>query len=186
MGLPGREVLGGLPVTGLGSVSGSGSRFGAALVLMLASSCGVRADPELTDGPRQPRFVLQGACAPSSVGTLISVDSRDSTCVRSISQPTLVATAAQFDELFDSACAKPEIDFSVNRVLVVPARGATEWFVFPHFVTARSDALEVGLVIRPQGALPPDQLLLLPLTPDAVELRWCRSACVENCDVAIP
>ncbi|MDP1823481.1 MAG: hypothetical protein Q8L48_09570 [Archangium sp.] len=120
------------------------------------------------------------------MGTLLGVDSRDSTCVRSLSQPTLVASAAEYDALFDSSCPKPEIDFSVNRVLVVPARGATEWFVFPNFVTARSDALEVGLVIRPQGALPPDALLLLPLTPGAVELRWCRSVCVENCDVAIP
>lgn len=158
----------------------------ALVVLLMLGGCGARATTELIDGPRQPRLVLQGACAPSSVGTLLPVDSRDSTCVRSLAQPTLVANAGEYDALFDSTCTKPEIDFSVNRVLVVPARGATEWFVFPHFVTARSDALEVGLVIRPQGALPPDQLLLLPLTPGAAELRWCRSVCVENCDVAIP
>ena len=139
-----------------------------------------------TNGPRSPQFALQGSCAPSAVSTTRSIDQRTSTCVRPLTAPTLIETAADFDALFDVNCEKPNIDFSVTRVLIVPARGAQEWFVFPNFVGERSDALEVGLVTRPQGAPPPDTLLLLPVSPATVELRWCHSVCIKNCDVAIP
>ena len=136
--------------------------------------------------PRQPRLVLQGDCAPSVNSAVSSMTTFESQCVRSLSAPTLVDTAADFAALFDVNCQAPAVDFTSSRVLVVPARGASEWFVFPNFVMARSDALEVGLVIRPQGALPPDSIVVLPRTPSAVELRWCHSVCVENCDLAIP
>ncbi len=103
-----------------------------------------------------------------------------------ISAPRLIQNAPDFDALFDSNCEKPTVDFATNRVLIVPARGASEWFVFTNFVNVRSDGLEVGLVIRPQGALPPDSIVVLPNDPGRVELRWCRSVCVKNCDVAFP
>ncbi len=98
----------------------------------------------------------------------------------------MIDTAEQFDALFEAICAKPPVDFTVNSVLVVPAQGASEWFVFTNFVNERNDALEIGLVIRPQGAPPPDSLVVLPRSPGAVELRWCRSVCIKNCDLAIP
>jgi hypothetical protein len=152
------------------------------------TACGAPGTTQVLEqnGPRAPRFVLQGQCAPSAVSAAATVEERTSTCVKQLGAPTLVDTAADFDALFDATCEKPAIDFTQHRVLVVPARGANEWFVFPNFLNARTDALEVGLVIRPQGAQPPDALVLLPRTPEAVELRWCHSVCVENCDVAIP
>lgn len=103
-----------------------------------------------------------------------------------ISAPRLIQTSQDYDAIFPANCEKPSVDFTMNRVLIVPARGASEWFVFTNFVTARSDGLEVGLVIRPQGSLPPDSIVVLPNDPGPVELRWCRSVCVKNCDVAIP
>ena len=158
------------------------------LGLWVLAACGAPGTTKVLEqnGPRSPRFVLQGQCAPSAVSSSTLVDARQSTCVRPLTAPTLVQTAADFDALFDVNCAKPAIDFSQHRVLIIPARGASEWFVFPNFVNVRSEAMEVGLVIRPQGAPPPDSMVLLPLTPAALELRWCRSVCVENCDVAIP
>jgi hypothetical protein len=167
-------LRGGLPVT----------RW--ALAFLLLGCGGAGTTRLLQEGPRQPRLVLQGSCAPSVNSGLASMTTFTSQCVRSLNAPTLIDTAADFDALFELNCQQPAVDFATSRVLVVPARGATEWFVFPNFVMARSDALEVGLVIRPQGALPPDSLVVLPRTPEAVELRWCRSVCVENCDVAIP
>lgn len=156
-------------------------------LLVLLAACGPSRDVTEQTGPRVPRLVLQGACAPSSVSTAVAPPTYTSSCIRPLSAPTLLDTAAQFDGLFDVNCSdKPNIDFALHRVLVVPARGASEWFVFPNFVGERSAALEVGLVIRPQGIPPPDSLLVLPRTPGPVELRWCRSVCVENCDVAIP
>lgn len=156
-------------------------------MLLCLSGCGPGvSDLELQNGPRQPRLVLQGDCAPSTAGTLLQVESREARCLSPLNAPQLVETQAAYDALFDQDCEKPEVDFASKRVLVVPARGASEWFVFPNFVTQRFDALEVGLVIRPQGALPPDALVFLPRTPAAVELHWCRSVCVENCDVALP
>lgn len=159
-----------------------------ALGLWALAACGAPGTTKFLEqkGPRSPRFVLQGPCAPSAVSSSTPVDARQSTCVRSLPAPTLVQTAASFDALFDVNCEKPAIDFSQRRVLIIPARGASESFVFPNFISERSDAIEVGLVIRPQGAPPPDSMVLLPLTPAALELRWCRSVCVENCDVAIP
>ena len=157
-------------------------------MLLSLSGCGAPGRIELMEdpGPRSPQFSLQGSCAPSSVSTARALNQLTSSCVRPLSAPALIETAADFDALFDVNCDKPSIDFSVTRVLIVPARGAQEWFVFPNFVGERSDALEVGLVTRPQGALPPDTLVLLPQTPSRVELRWCHSVCVKNCDVAIP
>ncbi len=156
------------------------------LFLVLAA-CGPRsAEVVQQDGPRTPRLVLEGQCAPSTVSTPVTVTTHTSSCIRSLNEPTLLDTAFDLDGLFHATCDKPAIDFRVNRVLVVPARGASQWFVFQGFVGERSDALEVGLVIRPQGSLPPDSLVVLPRTPGAVELRWCRTVCVENCDVALP
>ena len=175
MDLPSRPVRGGLSVT----------RWAAVLLLL---GCGGPGTTRLLeqDGPRQPRFELQGACAPSVNSAVASMTTFPSRCVRSLAAPALIDTAADFEALFDVNCQAPAVDFATHRVLVVPARGATEWFVFPNFVMARSDAIEVGLVIRPQGALPPDSIVVLPLTPSPLELRWCHSVCVENCDVAIP
>jgi hypothetical protein len=156
------------------------------VVLAVSSACGARVTDFENQGPRSPRFVLEGQCAPSSVSTPVQVASFQSSCLGSLSAPRLIEEVAQFDGLFDVNCQKPEIDFAANRALIVPARGASEWFVFTNFVNERSDALEIGLVIRPQGALPPDSIVVLPRSPGSVELRWCRSVCVENCDVAIP
>lgn len=158
-------------------------------LFLLLAACGPARTGEIAEqtGPRTPRLVLQGACAPSSVSTAVAALTSTSACIRPLTAPTLLDAADQLDALFDVNCSdKPPIDFASHRVLVVPARGASEWFVFPNFVGERGDALEVGLVIRPQGIPPPDSLLVLPRTPGAVELRWCRSVCVENCDVAIP
>ena len=155
-------------------------------VLALLSCGAPTVVQDLNEGPRTPRFVLQGECAPSARGTPLTVDGFQSTCINSVSAPGLLDTAEQYDALFPPTCFKPEVDFTTNRLLLVPARGASEWFVFTNFVNERSDALEIGLVIRPQGALPPDSFVVLPRSPGAVELRWCRSVCVENCDVAIP
>ena len=158
------------------------------LLLMLLAGCGAPSgDLVRHEGPRTPQFSLQGECAPSTVSTPVTVATFTSSCVRSLAEPTLLDTAAELDALFEGSCGdKPNVDFRERRVLVVPARGASEWFVFPSFVGERSDALEVGLVIRPQGALPPDALVVLPRVAVPVELRWCRSVCVKNCDVAIP
>lgn len=158
------------------------------LLLVLLAGCGApTGDLVQNEGPRSPQFVLQGECAPSTASTPVSVRRFSSSCIKSLGEPTLVDTAFDLEALFDVTCSdKPNIDFFVSRVLVVPARGASQWFVFPNFVGERSDALEVGLVIRPQGSLPPDALVVLPRTPGPVELRWCRSVCVKNCDVAIP
>lgn len=175
MGLPRRALRGGLPVT----------RW----LFLLLAACGAGRTTDVVEktGPRSPRFVLRGECAPSTVGAPVAVVTFTSSCMRALASPTLLDSAEQLDGLFDVTCSdKPNIDFGLKRVLVVPARGAAEWFVFPSFVGERSDALEVGLVIRPQGSLPPDALVVLPRTPGTVELRWCRSVCVENCDVAIP
>lgn len=155
-------------------------------VLVLLSCGAPTVVLDQNEGPRQPRFVLHGECAPSTRSTSLTVTSTQSTCINSLNAPTLIDTAEQYDALFDQNCFKPPVDFTANRVLVVPARGASEWFVFTNFVNERSDALEIGLVIRPQGALPPDSLVVLPRSPGPVELRWCRSVCVEHCDVAIP
>lgn len=156
-------------------------------LLWCLGACGLPAqNEELFTGARAPRLVLQGDCAPSSVSSELTVTSFQSQCVVSLSAPRLVDEEAEFDALFDANCEKPSVDFVANRVLVVPARGAREWFVFTNFVNVRSDALEVGLVIRPQGAPPPDTLVVLPRNPGPVELRWCRSVCVENCDVPLP
>jgi hypothetical protein len=167
-------VLGGVPVKRI-------------FVLMLLAGCGAPAVVDLNEGgPRSPEFALQGDCAPSAVSSPVQVTSFSSTCLNMISAPRLIQNAADYDALFDSNCEKPAIDFSMHRALIVPARGASEWFVFTNFVNARSDGLEVGLVIRPQGALPPDSIVVLPNEPGRVELRWCRSVCVKNCDVPIP
>ena len=156
------------------------------LVLFLIG-CGAPARTDLLNtGQRFPRFELQGQCAPSTVSTALTVDERSSTCVHSLSAPTLIETQADFDALFDTTCEKPSVDFAAKRVLMLPARGSQDWFVFPNFLGERTDALEVGLVTRPQGFPPPDSFLLLPRTPATVELRWCHSVCVENCDVPIP
>lgn len=157
-------------------------------VALLLAGCGGAGTTRLLEdtGPRQPRLVLQGDCAPSINSATAAMTTFQSQCMRSLGAPTLIDTAADFGALFDVNCQAPAVDFATSRVLVVPARGASEWFVFPNFVMARSDALEVGLVIRPQGALPPDSIVVLPRTPSPVELRWCHSVCVENCDVAIP
>lgn len=155
-------------------------------LLLLLAGCGAPSVVLQEDAARYPELVLQGECAPSTVSTALTLSSIESRCLRSLSAPTLIDEVAGFDALFDSSCEKPAVDFAVNRVLVVPARGAREWFVFTNFVNERSDALEIGLVTRPQGALPPDTLLVLPREPARVELRWCRSVCVKNCDVAIP
>ena len=158
------------------------------LLLILLAGCGARTgDLVQNEGPRSPQFALQGECAPSTASTPVSVRTFSSSCIKPLGEPTLLDTAFDLDSLFDVTCSdKPNVDFSVSRVLVVPARGASQWFVFPNFVGERSDALEVGLVIRPQGSLPPDALVVLPRVPGPVELRWCRSVCVKNCDVAIP
>lgn len=160
------------------------SRWSPLLLLLLA--CGGPGTRLEDTTLRQPRFALQGVCAPSANSTPATLTSFSSSCVRPLSTPTLVESAAEFEALFDVSCERPAVNFAVDRVLVVPARGAAEWFVFPQFVAVRSDALEVGLLIRPQGALPPDAVVVLPRTPAGVELRWCRSVCVENCDVPIP
>ena len=155
--------------------------------LLCLSACGPPVQDEtLVTGERLPKLVLQGDCAPSTVSSALTVTSFQSQCLSSLNAPRLIDAPAEFDALFDANCEKPEVDFAMNRVLVVPARGAREWFVFTNFVNQRSDALEVGLVVRPQGALPPDTLLVLPKSPEPVELRWCRSVCVQNCDVPIP
>ena len=155
--------------------------------LLCLCACGVPVQNEdiLTEN-RVPRLVLQGDCAPSTVSSRLTVTSFQSQCLVSLSAPRLVDEQSEFDALFEANCTKPSVDFAEERVLVVPARGAPEWFVFTNFINQRSDALEVGLVIRPQGALPPDTLVVLPRSPGPVELRWCRSVCVENCDVPIP
>ena len=155
--------------------------------LLCLSACGGPAQVEdLSTLERFPRLVLQGDCAPSAVSSALSATSFQSRCLVSMKAPQLVDAQGEFDALFEADCEKPLVDFAAQRVLVVPARGASEWFVFTNFVNQRSDALEVGLVIRPQGALPPDTLVVLPRNPGPVELRWCRSVCVENCDVPIP
>jgi len=157
------------------------------LLALALLSCGASTTLDKNEGgPRSPRFVLEGDCAPSARSTPVTVSGFQSSCLATLNAPRLFDTAAQFDALFDQNCFKPEVDFNVNRALVVPARGASEWFVFTNFVNERSDGLEIGLVIRPQGSLPPDSIVVLPKNPGAVELRWCRSVCVENCDVAIP
>ena len=157
-----------------------------ALCALLMAGCGAAPVDLSENGPRRPEFVLQGDCAPSTVSNPVQVTGFQSTCMSAGNAPRLITSAQDYDALFDSVCEKPAVDFSLNRVLIVPARGASEWFVFTNFVNARADGLEIGLVIRPQGALPPDSIAVLPLEPAAVELRWCRSVCVKNCDVAIP
>jgi hypothetical protein len=141
---------------------------------------------QVEESPRRPQFRLEGDCAPSAVSNPVQVTSFQSSCLEMVSAPRLLSTAEEYDAIFPAGCEKPVVDFSARRVLVVPARGASEWFVFTNFVNARADGLEVGLVIRPQGIPPPDSLVVLPLEPGSVELRWCHSVCVKNCDVAIP
>ncbi|MFT3711536.1 MAG: hypothetical protein QM817_28200 [Archangium sp.] len=139
-----------------------------------------------------PEFRLDGACSPSSVSRAVTVDSRETSCLRGTPPPTLVETQEQLDQLLVPNCVTTQlsdqaaIDFSTHRALVISSRGADEWFLFPNFVQERSDAVEVGLVIRPQGFPPPDHVLVLPKNGLPIELRWCRSVCVAWCDQAIP
>lgn len=148
------------------------------VALLWWCACGTPGEHTLVEnGPRSPRFVLQGDCAPSTRSTLLTLDARASQCASSFTAPTLIN---------DETNCRDDVDFSQQRAVVVPARGAREWFVFANFVAERSDAIELGLVIRPQGALPPDTLVVLPRDDRPVELRWCRSVCVQNCDVPLP
>lgn len=112
---------------------------------------------------------------------MLTLDARALQCASSLAVPTLIA-----DEGVQSSTCRFDVDFSTQRAVVVPARGAPQWFVFANFVAERSDSIELGLLIRPQGALPPDTLVVLPRDDRPVELRWCRSVCVENCDVPLP
>jgi hypothetical protein len=102
--------------------------------------------------------------------------------------PTLLESEAELAQVLGQGCfaSTLNVDFTSQRALFVAARGASEWFVQTNFVHERDDAVEVGLVIRPQGAPPPDVLLLLPRNGKPVELRWCRSVCVARCDQALP
>jgi hypothetical protein len=153
--------------------------------LLLLVGCGAAPGRNVDLAQEGPRFVLQGQCAPSATSTPVVLETITSTCMRSLDAPTLIETQAEFDALFAANCEQPSVDFRARRVLMVPSRGASEWFVFPQFVQRRDDALEVGLVIRPQGALPPDSMVMLE-RDGAIELRWCRSVCVARCDQAIP
>lgn len=137
--------------------------------------------------PTGPVFQLEGDCGPSARSTALPVRALTTRCLLATPPPTLVETPEDFRRLLDPNCSEPlELDFTTSKVLVVSARGASEWFTFVNFVQERSDALEVGLVIRPQGALPPDTLVVLDRAAPPLELRWCRSVCVAHCDQAIP
>ncbi len=133
-----------------------------------------------------PRFVTEGSCSPSTRSVELPLVSHETRCLRPLSRPTLVETAADYLAAFEPGCTAPELDLQQHRVLIIPARGAADWFVFPHFVHQRADAVEVGLISRPQGALPPDQLLVLDRDGPPLELRWCRSVCVSGCDAPLP
>lgn len=165
------------------AVSVSGVRF---VALVLLAACGGPPDTVLNQGgPRGPRFVLRGDCAPSTRATVTITDASTLHCTESSLSPTLFESDAAWTAQFGDRCPHG-VDLSQARFVLVPARGAQEWFVFPNFVAQRDDAIELGLVIRPQGALPPDTVVRLPRDGRPIELRWCRSVCVENCDVAIP
>jgi len=124
---------------------------------------------------------------PSARSTALPVRLINTQCLVSPQPPTLLETAEDLRRLVSPGCTEGlEIDFTTSKVLVVSARGAREWFTFVNFVLARADALEVGLVIRPQGALPPDTLVVLDRAAPRLELRWCRSVCIANCDQALP
>lgn len=134
-----------------------------------------------------PAFRLEGDCSPSAVSQPRTTEARTTSCLAGTPPPTLVESQAELDALLTPGCvADFAIDFTTQRALVLSTRGASEWFLFPHFVAERSDALEVGLVIRPQGSLPPDNVVVLPKNGAPVELRWCRSVCTARCDQAIP
>jgi len=133
------------------------------------------------------QFRLEGDCGPSARSTALPVRLSSTRCLVATQPPTLVETAEDLRRLVTPGCTEGlEVDFATSKVLVVSARGASEWFTFINFVQARADALEVGLVIRPQGALPPDTLVVLDRAAPPLELRWCRSVCIANCDQALP
>jgi hypothetical protein len=157
------------------------------ILMVLGASCGPALRTETPPDGVGPVLRLEGACTPSSVSAASVTDVRQTHCLQATPPPSVVETQAELDALLTQGCADfAPVDFTTSRVLVVSARGSAEWFTFPNFVHLRSDAIEVGLVIRPQGAPPPDALLVLPRSPATVELRWCRSVCVARCDQAIP
>ncbi|MBL8910403.1 MAG: hypothetical protein JNM17_06835 [Archangium sp.] len=164
----------------------------SALVVLLAA-CGpgrgeVTDLPLVVDGPV---FRLEGDCNPSAVSMPFTAEIQTTSCLMGTPPPTLVETQLDFDRM-TSACGlttptrAPTIDFSTQRALIVSSRGASEWFVMPNFVAQRGDALEVGLVIRPRGSPPPDNIIVLPRNGMSVELRWCRSVCTQFCDQPLP
>lgn len=154
----------------------------AALALV---GCGPQAVELLDNGPRQPRLIQQGACAPSTAGTELTVETRASACVRRLSGLTLAEDEAAFASLFEAGCEVPVVDFTQRRALVLSSSNA-RGSLFAHFLHARADALEVGVLDQPVGSLIPTTIMLLPLAPGPLELRWCNTVCVQNCDVAIP
>lgn len=163
--------------------------FSSLVVMLCACAPGEVVDrPLVIDGPV---FRLEGDCSPSAVSMPLTLETQPTSCVAGTPPPTLAETQADLDRLL-SGCgvAVPTrattIDFSTQRALVVSARGASEWFVQPNFVAQRSDALEVGLVIRPRGSPPEDNIVVLPRNGMAVELRWCRSVCTHFCDKPLP
>lgn len=163
----------------------SGVRCVVALTCAALLACG--GAPARDDLPGEgPRFVTEGSCSPSTRSVELPLVSHETRCLRPLSRPRLVDTAADYLAAFEPGCTAPELDLQQQRVLIIPARGAAEWFVFPHFVHQRTDAVEVGLISRPQGALPPDQLLVLDREGPPLELRWCRSVCVSGCDAPLP
>lgn len=167
-----------------------------ALVVMalVASACGADAGKLTTRDPPTsgPEFRLEGSCSPSSVSRSTVMDVRQTSCLRGTPPPTLVESQAELEQFLTPNCLSTAlsdgaaIDFSTQRALLISTRGADQWFVFPNFVHERSDAIEVGLVIRPQGFPPPDNVLVLPKNGLPLELRWCRSVCVAWCDQPIP
>lgn len=165
-----------------------------ALLLLVLCACGA---PGTTDvlvwrTATGPAFRLEGDCSPSAVSQPRTTEVRMTSCLAGTPPPTLVESQAELDALLTPGCAASSlstdvaIDFTTQRALVLSTRGASEWFLFPHFVAERSDALEVGLVIRPQGFPPPDNVVVLPKNGAPIELRWCRSVCTARCDQAIP
>ena len=132
------------------AVSVSGVRF---VALVLLSACGGPPDTVLNQGgPRGPRFVLRGDCAPSTRATVTITDASTLHCTESSLSPTLFESDAAWTGQFGDRCPHG-VDLSQERFVLVPARGAQEWFVFPNFVAQRDDAIELGLVIRPRCRL---------------------------------
>jgi len=92
-----------------------------------------------------PQFRLEGDCGPSARSTALPVRVVSTQCLVGTPPPTLVESADDFRRLVSPTCSEGlDVDFATSKVLVVSARGASEWFPVVNFVQPPSDAPEVG------------------------------------------